>query len=735
MRITDFIHKTTAFTLAEMMVILTVMSVVMAATMPIITAPDSAMLGGTVSDDNLWAKGNNFKSISTANFVAVGMAPDVNTPSTGTAGLFINNKADESSPSQILFTVSPDGKKVYNAGRLYLGYMDTYNVAIGANALMDTKLEMPAAVHNDYKNVAIGDWTMKRGSTSGRVGSVAIGSMASYGSSPYNSVAIGYAALAVGSTQNNDNNVGIGYMAGYDGSPSNPLNRTVDIGYLAGYNTSSYGYRENLTNIGYQAGAMSEARHAVNIGYLAGFGNHPTSTGSNQVLGAVNIGTNAGAMPIMVYDNTSNGRSANYHVAMGDHALYAPMASVDEVVAVGSYAGYNLKGDSIGSVFIGRKAGYNIQQGNPHNFELVNIGNYAGYRGSGTAVAIGYKAGATLANYTTYAGAGSSQTAKKMNEIAIGYMSGANTLDSKTTSYGNIAIGHYSLTGANSSNSQLMVNNICIGKESCYQGSNATYSLFLGKYASAAPGTLSTRKDTMFSVIAYEWPLFDYTHTKDSKYGYSRISSAGAQGGGMVGFDTTSKRILHYTGTDGFSYAQMVVAQTKQYWGDATYFRSTAFIFDTTRLYGPSTALSSYVTSDKTLKENINPLKYSLNELRNINVYEYNYRDEPSTRRIGVIAQELLNIVPEAVDKTNQNAYKVNPDWIFYTMVNSLRDLDKTVESCKSSLLAYAKEYQSLSTKMKSLEKEQKQLEKERKSLERQINKAYRKAKKMEKSA
>ena len=63
MHIRELLHKTTAFTLAEMMVILTVMSVVMAATMPIITAPDSAMLGSTVSGDNLWTKGNNFKSI------------------------------------------------------------------------------------------------------------------------------------------------------------------------------------------------------------------------------------------------------------------------------------------------------------------------------------------------------------------------------------------------------------------------------------------------------------------------------------------------------------------------------------------------------------------------------------------------------------------------------------------------------------------------------------------------
>lgn len=733
MHIRELLHKTTAFTLAEMMVILTVMSVVMAATMPIITAPDSAMLGGTVSGDNLWTKGNNFKSISTANFVAVGMAPDVNTPSTGTAGLFINNKADESSPSQILFTVSPDGKTVYNAGRLYLGSMDTYNVAIGANALTETKLQIPAVVYNDYKNVAIGDWAMGRGSASGRVGSVAIGSMASYGSSPYNSVAIGYAALAVGSTQNNDNNVGIGYMAGYDGSPSHPLNRTVDIGYLAGYNTSSYGYRENLTNIGYQAGAMSEARHAVNIGYLAGFGNHPTGAGSNQVLGAVNIGTNAGAMPLSEYDNTSNDRSANYHVAMGDHALYAPMASVDEVVAIGSYAGYNLRGDTKGAVFIGNKAGYRIQQGNIRNYELVSIGSYANYNGVGTTVAIGYMAGSTKGAISNYAGSGRSQTQndKKMNEIAIGHKAGASCANSRLNSYGNIAIGHNALEETNDNNA--VIKSICIGYGSCAPNTKAVYSILLGQYASANPNTGSNNKYPMFSVISPAW------YTKASYLGLDGIHR-NPKGGTAVLFDnSSSNRLLKYRSNDANNYSQMIIAETSldnsPIGNDNAYNDSSVIILDATNIYGPTSKPTGYTSSDKTLKENVKPLKYSLAEINRLNVYEYSYQDEPDVRRIGVIAQELKKVIPEAVDISKKESFTINPDWVFYTLFNAVKELDKTVESCKSSLLAYAKEYQSLSIKMKSLEKEQKQLEKERKSLEKQINKAYRKAEKMEKSA
>lgn len=720
MHIRELLHKTTAFTLAEMMVILTVMSVVMAATMPIITAPDSAMLGGTVSGDNLWTKGNNFKSISTPNFVAVGMAPTVNTPSVGTASLFVQRPSNYAG-THILFTSSPDGNTVYNAGRLNMGTADKPVVALGASAM-----EPKDNSTDQTKSVAIGDRTMYHANA---ISSVAIGSMASYGSSPYNSVAIGYAALAVGSTQNNDNNVGIGYMAGYDGSPSHPLNRTVDIGYLAGYNTSSYGYRENLTNIGYQAGAMSEARHAVNIGYLAGFGNHPTDTGSNQVLGAVNIGTNAGAMPLAEYDNTSNDRSANYHVAMGDHALYAPMASVDEVVAIGSYAGYNLRGDTKGAVFIGNKAGYRIQQGNIRNYELVSIGSYANYNGVGTTVAIGYMAGSTKGAISNYAGSGRSQTQndKKMNEIAIGHKAGASCVNSGLNSYGNIAIGHNALEETNNNNA--VIKSICIGYGSCAPDTKAVYSILLGQYASANPNTGSNNKYPMFSIISPAW------YTKAYYLGLDGIHR-NPKGGTAVLFDnSSSNRLLKYRSSDANNYSQMIIAETSlsnvfDYYNDYS-----VIILDATNIYGPTSKPTGYTSSDKTLKENVKPLKYSLAEINRLNVYEYSYQDEPDVRRIGVIAQELKKVIPEAVDISKKESFTINPDWVFYTMFNAVKELDKTVESCKSSLLAYAKEYQSLSIKMKSLEKEQKQLEKERKSLEKQINKAYRKAEKMEKSA
>ena len=704
MRITDFIHKTTAFTLAEMMVILTVMSVVMAATMPIITAPDSAMLGGTVSDDNLWIKGNNFKSISTANFVAVGMAPDVNTPSTGTASLFINNRANELNQSHILFTVSPDGKKVYNAGRLYMGALshgsEGYNIAIGANALSDFSYLVPVGnINTDTKSIAIGDWSMRRASQMDRISSVAIGSQSAYANALQNSVAIGYGALSSASTGATTQSVGIGYLAGrmQDGK----INRSTYVGYLAGYNDIKDHTSNDNTYIGYQAGALATGDNNVNIGYLAGFYSNSNFSGTvkSPTSNSVNIGVNAGAMPLDIEYNSSWNRSySNHHVAIGDHALYAPTTGVSDVVAIGSYSGYKLTNDNKGSIFIGTNSGADVARNCVTSANVVNIGTYSGYNEVGSSVAIGYYAGGIASNMKKVYCSSPTKSDKFLNDVVIGYDAGSKSAKTNSTSttimnvYGNIMIGNESGSKAQTEGvASKLVHSICIGRKSCTNiggPPTAGQSLFIGKYASINSSTYQTSMPS-FSIITFEWP------------GVSKLSS-----GAQVVIDTTSGSYIK---------GQMIIAPISV----SPYFdyKSSKIIFDATNLYGPASKPTSL--SDITLKENIKPLKYSLKDVR----------------RIGVIAQDLLNIMPEGVDTSKKESYSINPDWLFYAVLNAVKELDKTVDSCKNSLVAYAKEYQTLSTKIKTLEKEQKQLEKERKSLERQINKAYKKAEKMEKSA
>lgn len=682
MHIKELIHKTTAFTLAEMMVILTIMSVVMAATLPVITAPDSAVLSGDASDsEEYWTYSETAQTFSTPNFVAIGMAPDATTPGINTASLFLNNNSDDKNTSHILFTETDKDEtyktyKTYLGGRLFMGPQNAYNVALGAHA-------MPNIERSDVHNIAIGVKAMYANGP--RKLSVAIGREALYSNTSDRDVAIGIGALSALKDSSSEHTVGLGYFAG--AMNSGTMKRGTHIGYMAGYTDDENHAEEDNTNIGYQAGMLSEGNRVVNIGSLAG-ANYKNSYNNNKADSAsevVNIGLWAGAMPKdwndgKYVDNPINMRG---HVAIGNKALYFPEGDVSDVVALGSYAAYRAKGNNKGSVFIGYEAGADSLSSYAYP-NTVAIGYYANYRSPSTAVAIGFNAGGEENLSTSSA----TTTSKKLNEVAIGYMAGVSTYLNEL-SYGNIFIGSNLM--ARSARGAL-ANCICIGYNACTGAENLQYSLIMETNSgglSFAPKTSGAGKLASFSLIA-----------KDRLY-HQEIPDC-----------------MHYSDNEADKWGQMLIV------GDT--------VLDATTVFAPEAQPKT--NSDKRLKKNIKPYKYSLKELRGVNVYEYNYIKDLGTRRIGVMAQELLKIMPEAVDKSDKNQYTISPNWMFYAVVNAVKELDKSIENCRTTIVAYAKEYQVLSTKVKMLENEQKQIEKERKSLERQINRAYRKAEKMEKS-
>lgn len=721
MHIKELIHKTTAFTLAEMMVILTIMSVVMAATLPVITAPDSAVLSGDATSDNeeYWTYSHNTSSyisseelsrIYTTNFVAINYTP---TSASDIAALYVNSNSDNPNTSQILFTDSPDGKTVYNAGRLFMGGKadDAYNIALGANALANVGT-------NDKKNVAIGTLAMYSANTnSSRQNSVAIGPKSLYLNTPSYTVAIGGDALRAKKASTTEKTVAVGYYAG--AMNSGTMKRSVHIGYMAGYTNDENHEEEDNINIGYQAGALSKGNRVINIGVFAGlysnnvYNNNKKDSSSEYI----NIGYYAGSMPYgITYDKNWQNSYSSRHIAIGESALYAPYAGVSDTIAIGYRAGYNIKGDSKESILIGSYAGYELQQGNPQD-RIVAIGSHAAYKNAGTAVAIGAYAGAYAGIFRwsgggSYAGNGRSakhNDDKMLNEVAIGYMAGTPArLGGK--SYGNIFIGAFAGFNLDKDENKPLVNSICLGKYSCPEGTSGIYSLFIGEHAGAKPKTASG-KLASFSIITSLWPKGDW---------YSGYSP-------YVGFwNSLLANVIHYNDGKADQWGQMILSS------DPSRYDRTRITLDARIVYAPSAQPLTY--SDKRIKKNIKPLKYSLKELRGVNVYEYNYLEDSNNRKIGVMAQDLLKIIPEAVHKDDKGYYTINPDWVFYPIINAIKELDNTVETCKTTVISYAKEYQTLLTRVQTLEKEQKQIEKERKSLERQINRAYRKAEKMEKS-
>jgi hypothetical protein len=103
--------------------------------------------------------------------------------------------------------------------------------------------------------------------------------------------------------------------------------------------------------------------------------------------------------------------------------------------------------------------------------------------------------------------------------------------------------------------------------------------------------------------------------------------------------------------------------------------------------------ITAYSTSDKQLKENIKPIENALEKINQINGVNFDWTNEEIERRggvdgyfvrkhdVGVIAQEIEKVVPEAV-ATRENGYKaVRYELLVPLLIEAIKELTTKVEA------------------------------------------------------
>lgn len=86
-------------------------------------------------------------------------------------------------------------------------------------------------------------------------------------------------------------------------------------------------------------------------------------------------------------------------------------------------------------------------------------------------------------------------------------------------------------------------------------------------------------------------------------------------------------------------------------------------------------------TSDKRLKENIEPYKSSSNIL-SLPVYKYDFIDGPK-EQIGCLAQDLKEICPELVRDRGDGFLAINENKLVYLLLEEIKRLDKEIKNLK----------------------------------------------------
>jgi hypothetical protein len=160
----------------------------------------------------------------------------------------------------------------------------------------------------------------------------------------------------------------------------------------------------------------------------------------------------------------------------------------------------------------------------------------------------------------------------------------------------------------------------------------------------------------------------------------SDVSLSGSLNGQSLIYNSTSSKWVNGTPA-GFSSASFATTGSNIFIGNQIITGSISATSD----------ITAFSTSDKQLKDNITLIPNSLEKITKIGGYTFNWNNkqdiyEVDSHDIGVIAQEIEEILPEVVI-TRDNGYKaVKYEKIIPLLIEAIKELKAEVDDLKSKV-------------------------------------------------
>ena len=557
-------------------------------------------------------------------------------------------------------------------------------------------------------------------------GTVAIG----YGSltaltSGQANVAIGYEALTTNTF--GDKNVAVGHRAGKYYLPNENYGNSVFIGNIAGLNVTTARKATIIGNAAVGLGIMTGTSNTI-IGNEAGY---DLTSGTDNVMIGVEAGANttdgssnvyigsgaadaivSGAGNVVVGKDAFGGvagSNANYNIAIGLDAMVGSSSSTGDAnigIGRGTLGAFTTGSNNVAvgyqsldalltgnyNTAIGHQA---LSDANGSESRNTAIGYQAltvmDGDGDGQNVALGYKSGHAITNGTDNTCLGHNTGGNDVNlttgdqNIIIGSNSDVSTADAQNQ----IAIG-YDTTGQGN-------NTAVIGNDSCtalYASSDAGATIHGGKLALGLARTDPTSiLDVIGGGASGATMIIDNTQSAN-RLAELRIDgdNGSGDGGAMVSlYRNSGLKWSFYTrnNTDigsAFSFALLdagnddgvYINQGGSGWTDA---------------------------SDERLKTSFVPIENAvdkLNTLQAINFkWKYGSEERQTKNNIGLLAQEVYEVFPEAVDYHDPEDFKL----IDHPTIEGTKQAQSAWGIDKSKLIpVLVKAVQELSAKVKALE-------------------------------
>ena len=157
------------------------------------------------------------------------------------------------------------------------------------------------------------------------------------------------------------------------------------------------------------------------------------------------------------------------------------------------------------------------------------------------------------------------------------------------------------------------------------------------------------------------------------------------------------------------------------YWDDGYTIRSTYHKYT-------EDEVKAFYPSDRRLKNVGKAFTGGLAELKKLDLFHFTYKkDKSNTPHVGVMAQDLQKVFPDAVTKGDDGFLRIRMEDMFYALINAVKELANMFEELKQQ------EILTLQNDVKVLKKENKQLQKTISDLEKQNNEILKRLAKLEK--
>lgn len=422
---------------------------------------------------------------------------------------------------------------------------------------------------------------------------------------------------------------------------------------------------------------------------------------------------------------------AKYNVAIGYDVLNNITTGQNNTAVGYNALGSLTTGDK--NVAVGYNAGSNITTTDSNTY----AGAFAGYKRNGNGnTMIGYYAGGfsstTSGSNNLFIGAYSGYKANGSYNTGIGY----GALQGSASGQYNIALGYNALKNLTSGNY-----NVAIGYNACSEVTTGSYKTCIG--ANSGPHSGTTAEKYLSGTTNSK--QVTYIGGKPYNFGgdavleiHNKITAGEDAAPGLLDYAQSSTPSSVTTVINGNLIVRgrpfFTVGNTLYHFHD----QNTVSLGDNW-VYGYTNSNSKYFkkcsanlidqkdytftncinldTSDRRLKNITSRNTDGLAEILKLKVYNYTFKDDAEKKpHVGVIAQDLQKVFPNAVVQGSDGYLRIRWDEMFYATINAIKELDQKI-------VAIAKRVTNVETRIADLEKENASLKSQVDSIAMRINK------------